>query len=272
MDDETGRQAITETFGYIEPERLDAAAQDWAAYQRYAYTRLRLQPGQRVIDVGCGPATDTIALARIVGPTGRVTGVDHDPAMIAIATLRARAAGVESWTNHAVADATHLPFADGEFDAAHADRVFMHLRHPEQALGEMVRVTRPGGRIVVFEPDWATISIAIDDADLERRLVRFAVDSLANGYIGRRLKGLFVRQGLRDIAVEPFPTQTMELQQLHSIVSLSQIEAMALERGVLTHEEVERWHHELERADAEGRFLMSTIDLLVSGTKAEQES
>lgn len=111
--------------------------------------------------------------------------------MIATAQQRAREAGVEQWTLHLVGDATRLPFGDGEFNATHSERVFQHLPHPEAALAEMVRVTQAGGRIVVAEADWGTISLAVDDADIdiERRYVRSWADSLTGGYIGRCPRG-----------------------------------------------------------------------------------
>jgi ubiquinone/menaquinone biosynthesis C-methylase UbiE len=157
---------------------------------------MKLTLGMRVLDIGCGPATDTITFARAVGPQGNVEGIDHDPEMIATANERGRAAGVADWTRHEQGDAEQLPFPDESFDVVHVERVFMHLPEPERALQEIVRVTRQGGRIVIGEPDWATLSVACSDIDLERRMVRFWASSLKNGYFARTLKGLCLQAGL----------------------------------------------------------------------------
>ena len=57
------------------------------------------------------------------------------------------------------ANATELPFPDASFDASRSERMFQHLKDPDAVFGEMVRVTKPGGRIVVLDPDWGTASI-----------------------------------------------------------------------------------------------------------------
>ena len=78
---------MTHGTGYVDPAYLDAAARLAAEGKERSYARLGLAPGERVLDVGCGPGTDTLPLAQIVGPTGRVTGIDRDPGMVAEAEI-----------------------------------------------------------------------------------------------------------------------------------------------------------------------------------------
>lgn len=130
-----------------------------AGLRQRSVEALQLHPGQRVLDLGCGAATDTLALGRLVGPAGLVRGVDYDLRMVTQAQALARAAGLAEWVSHHHANATALPWADGYFDACRCDAVLQHLLDPELALDEMLRVTRPGGRLVVSDLDWATLSI-----------------------------------------------------------------------------------------------------------------
>ncbi len=77
---------------------------------------MHIQPGHAVLDVGCGPGTDTIVLAGLVGPTGRVVGVDSDATMIAEADRRAEQAGCSAWCRHQQGGAMALPLETGAFE------------------------------------------------------------------------------------------------------------------------------------------------------------
>ena len=105
----------------------------------------RVGPGDRALDVATGTGDLAIELAKRVGPTGEVVGVDFAESMLEVARQKAPAIRFES------ANALELPFADGEFAATTVGfgaRNFSELR---RGLAEMARVTRPGGRLVVLE-------------------------------------------------------------------------------------------------------------------------
>ena len=74
---------MTQPRGYVDPHYLDAMAELIKQHKQRTYTWMHLQPGHTVLDVGCGPGTDTLASAGLVGPTGRVVGVDADAVMVA---------------------------------------------------------------------------------------------------------------------------------------------------------------------------------------------
>src|SRR5215831_5785110 len=96
-----------------------------------AYLLSALRPGLALLDVGCGPGTITVDLARRVAP-GRVVGVDRAPEVVAQAGSHARALGI-SIDLH-VGDLYTLPFADASFDVVHAHQVLQHLSDPVRAL------------------------------------------------------------------------------------------------------------------------------------------
>ncbi|WP_194814580.1 class I SAM-dependent methyltransferase [Nocardia sp. XZ_19_385] len=102
---------------------------------------LELTGAEELADIGCGDARFLAQLAN-GGHRGRLVGVDTSPAMVAAA---AAIAGVDT----RLADAEHLPFADGEFDLTTARHMLYHVPHPEAALREFQRITRPGGRVIV---------------------------------------------------------------------------------------------------------------------------
>jgi len=111
----------------------------------------RLEPGESVLDVGCGTGTLAIAAKRCVGATGTVYGIDASLEMIARANKKARKAGVEVVFKNGVAQA--LPFPDAQFDAVLTTMMLHHLpRKARQQLAcEMRRILKPGGRVLAVD-------------------------------------------------------------------------------------------------------------------------
>lgn len=112
---------------------------------------LRVQPGERVLDLGCGSGRALVALARAVGSAGRVVGIDLSPGMIRRATARLRRAGLAERVELVVADASAIPFAGTSFDAVFMSFALELFDTPEipLVLAECRRVLRPGGRMGV---------------------------------------------------------------------------------------------------------------------------
>jgi ubiquinone/menaquinone biosynthesis C-methylase UbiE len=231
-----------------------------------AYDLMRVEPGGRILDVGCGPGIDTIPLARRVGPTGRVVGIDHDPGMVAEADAEAARAGVNAWTTHRVADATVLPFESEYFDCCHSERVFVHLPPYKmvQAMAEIVRITKRGGWIVLADVDWATLSIDGAGPDIERRIVRVHLERFHNAYAGRQLYGLLRLIGLDNIAVEgvgvPLSYSTIGCM-------LAGSEQLALATGLIRLDEWYCWRAALAKAQISGTFFAHVALVLATGQR-----
>ena len=108
-----------------------------------------LEPGERLLDVGCGTGVIANQAARRIGPKGRVVGLDISEGMLARAKAEAIRRGVQAWVRYQVGDAETLPFVDGSFDCAMCLFTFMHLSRPQHAINDLYRVLSPGGRAVI---------------------------------------------------------------------------------------------------------------------------
>lgn len=115
--------------------------------QQGAFLRPYLEPGQTVLDCGCGPGSLSLDIAELVRP-GRVYGLDRSDTQIGQALALQRQRGVEN-AEFRTGSAYELPYPDGRFDVVFAHAVLYHLRSPEKALAEFHRVLKPGGLVAL---------------------------------------------------------------------------------------------------------------------------
>lgn len=202
--------------------------------------RLQVRPGMALLDLGCGPGTQTVALAARLLPGGRAVGMDLSQTMIDEA--RRRVAGTDLPVEFEVGDALALPFADDTFDACRTERMLIHVPDAPAALAEMARVTRPGGRVGVIDVDIETILFDSTDRALTRRIVESFADSFQDGWIGRRLPRLMVAAGLTRVTVDPY-VMSFSPSVIPTVIDGHL--AVMLANGSVSVDEAERWRAEV---------------------------
>jgi ubiquinone/menaquinone biosynthesis C-methylase UbiE len=210
-----------------ETERLRRQAEELAAISASVLDRVGLGPGQRALDLGCGPRGVVDEMAVRVAPGGTVVGVDADPVHVAAAwdfVADRRIGGVEVVV--ADARATGLPAAS--FDVAHCRTLLVTIPRPRDVVAEMVRLVRPGGWVVAVEPDVEYSMCHPPSAAFDRICELFVAAFSRNGadpMLGRKVPALFRHAGLDDVWVDVRPQlfppghtrRTNRLDLVHSL-------------------------------------------------------
>ncbi|MEU5975511.1 methyltransferase domain-containing protein [Streptomyces sp. NPDC047315] len=228
-----------------------AASDTGRSYKRVVLHALGARPGHTVLDLGCGPGTDLGTLADAVGPAGAVVGVDASREMVERARARHEGAqgaegdrGAEGAAGVQVllGDVQRLPLADASVDLARTDRVLQHVTDPAQALAEARRVLRPGGRLVMAEPDWDSLAVDHPDLDVVRAYTRHITDRIVrNGVIGRQLPRLAEAAGFEVPVVVPVTSVFREVGAADAVLGLERNTRRAIAAGFLTGAEGRSW-------------------------------
>ena len=172
-----GERAETYTHGHAESV---LRSHRWRTVENSAaYLLPHLRPGVDVLDVGCGPGTITVDLARRVAP-GRVVGIDAATDAIEAARAAANDAAITD-LDLATGDVYALDHDDDAFDVVHAHQVLQHLADPVAALREMRRVCRPGGVVAARDSIYRAMSWFPRADGLDRWLEVYCSVAEANG-------------------------------------------------------------------------------------------
>jgi len=258
LDDKQAREhaARLELRGRAESE---VAARD-------EYVRLLgVAPGERVLDVGCGSGAVTRTLAGRVMPGGRAVGMDTSPALLEVARELADEAGLSAAIEWKEGDCRAIPFPDASFNAVVAATTLSHVPDAGRALSEMVRVTRPGGRIGVFDLDGDLTLFAHPDRGVTRRIVAaFSDHGWVNGWLVRWLPGLLADLGVVNVRMRGF----MPLEPGGYYANRAERCAeVAVQTGAITSDEQARWLQALRAEIADKRFIGGQLHLFVWGTR-----
>jgi arsenite methyltransferase len=227
---------------------------------------LAAAPGERILDVGCGPGFYVAELLERVGGAGAVVGVDSSPQMLAYAARRCQE--YDNLSFHE-AEATSLPLDDAAFDAALSVQVLEYVSDIHAALAEIHRVLRPGGRVVIWDVDWATLSVHSSDPARTERVLRAWDAHLAHPSLPRSLAASMRSAGFEDVRMDAHAFASTEFTpDVYFCSLLPLIEQYVTGRAGVTEKEARAWVADVEELARRGEFFYACIQFCFTATRA----
>ena len=254
FDDETGKQ-LEELY----------KIRDAVHRRRLVRAALAAAPGERVLDVGCGPGFYCAELVEEVGPEGLVVGVDASPQMLGLAARRCEGHGNVALHQ---ADATALQVEGSSFDAALCVQVLEYVSDVAAGLAGIHGALRPGGRVVVWDVDWATVSWhSLDPARMERVLHTWE-EHLTHPSLPRTLAPALRAAGFEQVEMQAHSFASAELDpETYGAALLSPIESFVAGRGEVTEQEASAWAAEQQELGERGEYFFSCTQFCFTATR-----
>ncbi|WP_420584348.1 methyltransferase domain-containing protein [Ruegeria sp.] len=168
---------------------------DVSRRRRASFDALLPSTGETILDLGCGNGLLTAELARAVGSTGQVTGLDPSPDMLSLAKTRCAEFGHVDLIE---GPAEEMPFADNQFDKAASVQVFEYFPDTRPALRELHRVLRPGGRLVIGDIHWDSLCWHSDQPARMSSMI-----DIWDGHLADRCIPATLPPSLRECGFEP---------------------------------------------------------------------
>jgi arsenite methyltransferase len=222
-------------------------------------------PGERILDIGCGPGFYAVELLEQVGAEGSVVGVDNSPQMLAMAARRCQ--GHDNVSFHE-ADATSLPVEDESFDAALCVQVLEYVPGATAALAEVHRALRPGGRLVVWDVDWATVSLHSSDPGRTERVLRAFDRHLAHPSLPQTLTARLRSVGFGEIGVQGHAFATNEFLPDAYGGSVVPLIAQYVAKQTGSEDEASAWLADQQELGEQGEFFFACIQCCFTATRS----
>ncbi len=261
---EAGLQEIADMANHLEAR---ARAQDQQQVNSALIEILAPAPGDRLLEAGCGSGVLCRLMTPGVVPGGRITGADISPGLVRIAQASAQGAKQAERIQWCSGKAEALPFVDASFDGALAARLFLHVARPEAVLQELVRVVRPGGKLVAMDWDFETVALDHSDRELTRRVLHWRCDHHGgNNWSGRQLWRQLATAGLANLKMTPV-VSVAYLENDSLTLSLFRAAQVARDGGGISSAEHDAWVGEIKSLLAAGCFFASIVYFIVSGER-----
>ncbi|MFX1457539.1 MAG: methyltransferase domain-containing protein [Promethearchaeota archaeon] len=226
---------------------------------------LNPQKGERLLEVGSGSGVLSRLMVNNLSPGGLIIGIDKSPEIVKLSRHYALEHNLNNSIDFKVDDARNLDYPDRFFDGAFAARLLLYISNPLEVINELVRVVKPGGRIVLMDWDFETLVLDHSNRELTRRIFHWRNDNKdGNNWSGRQLYRLLKFGGLKEVTI--YPVVTIALDDKSSLTqTLWHAASNTLEQGIITTEEYESWVSEVRLRIKMQQYFASIVYFIAHG-------
>lgn len=238
---------------------------DMLRRRRHVREALAAAPGERILDVGCGPGFYVAELLDEVTENGSIVAVDASADMLGLA--RQRCAGRANVTFRA-GTATALPVDHGDFDAALSVQVMEYVADVPAALSEIHRALRPGGRVLIWDVDWGTAWWHTEDPQRMRRFMKAWDEHLVHPSLPRRTGAHLRAAGFVDVAVQGHSFATVDYDgESFAVMMLGMAADFVPGHAGVTEDEAAAWKAEQRSLAERGEFFFEATQFCFTARK-----
>lgn len=235
-------------------------------HQRFCTLKaLSVQPGDAVLDAGCGPGLLAAELARQAGDAGRVLAVDKSDGMLALARERCKGMPQVELRQSTIEE---LAADEASFDAVACTQLLLYISDAAGVLARMRDLLKPGGRIAIVETDWRGCVLNSDDADLTEALIRAWDEVVPSPNLPARLAPMLRAAGFVAVRVEAIPiVDTSLVPGGYSSDMIRWLRRNAVDRERVDAGRARAWLDDLERKAGQGEYFFCVNRFLFSAVR-----
>ena len=236
---------------------------DVIAQRQATLALLGLQPGERVLDAGCGPGFLSEEMAKQVGQTGKVHGVDISPDFIALCRSR----NPPPHLTYSEESALSIDTPNNGFDTLVSTQVAEYIDDTAALLSEFHRVVRPGGRVMIMTTDWDCVGWFSDNPQRMDEMMKAWAGHCPHGSLPRVLGNALKNAGFSSLKIATHPIINTNFgEQTYSFGLAKLMQSYAVKSGI-SEDIASAWFDELRQLDREDRYYFSTTRMIFSATK-----